>query len=281
VKGDNIKGWQAMREYAFNGVRNVLDNQIAKSLTPDVARFMLSHFERATFYLGALQEAEPRAATTELTSLVKRLTSIVPPPAPKSAFPTYNYGLLLFKLQKGVEDFRNPWRAYLGKDPHSEIRPLPWQSVKAVSRRYAEGFDDGYPIRPASNLLNSLTLAIGRFVESPADWEGTPSADDKRVVLDRVKATVSRELANFCALQLREKAKPEWLQAYGFRERGSTLDRREKIESLFERWVPIPRDQEGDMQHVQEFIEALTHLVKAAIETTRQTLVVETAGQDE
>jgi hypothetical protein len=46
-------------------------------------------------------------------------------------------------------------------------RPLPWQSIKAVSRRYAEGFDDGYEIPPASNLLNAMTLAIGKFLENP------------------------------------------------------------------------------------------------------------------
>jgi hypothetical protein len=56
--GDNIKGWQAKRDYVFSGVRNVLDHQIAKSLTPDAARFMLIHLERNSFYLGSLQDAD-------------------------------------------------------------------------------------------------------------------------------------------------------------------------------------------------------------------------------
>src|SRR5262249_28550230 len=46
VRGDNIKGWKAKRDYVFAGVGNVLENQIAKSLTPDVARFMRSYLER-------------------------------------------------------------------------------------------------------------------------------------------------------------------------------------------------------------------------------------------
>jgi hypothetical protein len=203
VKGDNIKGWQAKRDYAFGGVRNVIDNQIAKSLTPDVARFMLAHLERNTFYLGSLQQADPKGARAELSALLQRLTSIVPPPAPARAFPEYSYDLLVLALQKGVEGFRIPWRAYLNLERHSDIRPLPWQSVKAVSRRYAEGFDDGYHIRPASNLLNTVTLAIARFLENPVKWEGSPSAEDKRLILDRIKATVSQELARFCPQQLR------------------------------------------------------------------------------
>jgi hypothetical protein len=73
VKGDNLKGWQAKRDYTFSGVRNVIDNQIAKSLTPDVARFMLAHLERNTFYLGSLQDADPKAAKSELTGLLQCL----------------------------------------------------------------------------------------------------------------------------------------------------------------------------------------------------------------
>jgi hypothetical protein len=275
VKGDNIKGWQAKRDYAFGGVRNVIDNQIAKSLTPDVARFMLAHLERNTFYLGSLQQADPKGARAELSALLQRLTSIVPPPAPARAFPEYSYDLLVLALQKGVEGFRIPWRAYLNLERHSDIRPLPWQSVKAVSRRYAEGFDDGYHIRPASNLLNTMTLAIARFLENPVKWEGSPSAEDKRLILDRIKATVSQELARFCPQQLREKPQPQWQEAYAFRGSGSTLDRKMKIEALYERWVPIPANEADDMQHVQEFIDTVKRLVKSAIDTTRDTLASE------
>jgi hypothetical protein len=278
VKGDNIKGWQAKRDYTFSGVRNVIDNQIAKTLTLDVARFMLTHLERNTFYLGGLQEADPKAAKSELSALLKRLTSIVPPPIPARAFPEYSYDLLVLALQKGVEDFRVPWRAYLGIDRHTNLRPLPWQSIKAVSRRYAEGFDDGYDIRPSSNLLNAMTLAIARFLENPVRWEGSPTPEDRRLILDRIKAAISQELTRFCPLQVREKPRLHWQQAYAFRGKGSTFDRKMKIEALYERWIPIPANEVGDMQHVQEFIEAAKKFVKSAIEATRDALAAEAAA---
>lgn len=276
VKGPNIKGWQAKREYAFSGVRNVVENQIAKSLTPDVARFMLDQLEANAYYLGALQKGEPLAAKEELSRLLNRLTSIVLPPKPAQAFPDYGTcDLLVLALQKGVEDFRVPWRAYLSIQRHSGHRPLPWQSVKAVSRRYAEGFDDGYEIRPASNLLNSLTLAIARFIENPIDWDGNPSAEDRRLILDRIKAVVSKKLTLFCVRQLRAKAQPDWQTAYAFRGTGSTFDRRLKIESLYERWVPEPANEADDMQHIQEFIEGVKLVVTSAIEETKQVLAAE------
>ena len=235
VKGDNIKGWQAKRDHVFGGDRNVVENQIAKSLTPDVARFMLSQLERNSFYVGSLQEADPKAARAELSSLLMRVTSMAPLQVPAQAFPEYSYDLLVLALQKGVEGFRIPWRAYLGLQRRSDLLPLPWQSVKAVSRRYAEGFDDGYPIRPVSNLLSAMTLAIGRFLEVPVRWEGSPTPEERRAVLDKIKEGVSKELRSFCVRQVRESPQSEWQQAYALCGFGFTIDRALKIEALYER----------------------------------------------
>jgi hypothetical protein len=184
-------------------------------------------------------------------------------------------------LQKGVEGFRIPWRAYLGLERRSDLQPLPWQSVKAVSRRYAEGFDDGYPIRPASNLLNTMTLAIGRFLESPVRWEGSPTPEERRVILDRIKAAVSQKLISFCVRQVRKRPQPEWQQAFAFRGKGTTLDRRMKIEALYERWIPIPAEEVGDAQHVQALIDALKHLVREAIEESRPAVADKTDAEAE
>lgn len=282
LKGDNIKGWPAKCDYAFNGVRNVIDNQLSKSLTPDVARFMLTHLEGNAFYLGLLQSADLNVGRDkELSRLLDDLKSIVPPSSLTQAFPEYSFDLLILALQRGVENFRVPWRAYLGLERRSDARPLPWQSVKAVSRRYAEGFDDGYHIRPVSKLLSTMALAISRFLENPVRWEGSPSLEDKRFVLDRIKATVSQELADFCSQQLREKPQSQWQEAYAFRGTGSTLDRRIKIEALYEQWVPIPASATEDMQHVQKFIDTIKQRVKSAINNTRDDLVAEAISRSD
>ena len=69
-------------------------------------------------------------------------------------------------------------------------------------------------------VLNTMTLAIGRFLENPVRWEGTPTPEERRIILDRVKQTVSKELRGFCVRQVRERPQPGWQQTYAFRGKG-------------------------------------------------------------
>lgn len=270
VEGDNIAGWKEKQEFVFSGLRNVIENQVSKALSPEIGRYMLGHFEGASFFLGTLQRADPKASKPELLRLLERLETILPPPPPSVAFPEYNFDLLILALQKGIEGFRKPWRAYLNLDKHNDLRPLHWQSIKAVSRRYAEGFDDGYEIRPASQLLNTMTLAVSAYLEAPLRWSGETTAEDKRAVLDQIKEVVSKKLTAFCIAQLRQKPIADWQGAYALSGTGSTFRRRTRIEELFSRWVPIPTDY--DDKNVEEFVTEATTLVRTAIEQTKTTL---------
>jgi len=77
--------------------------------------------------------------------------------------------------------------------------------------------------------------------------------------------------------QLREKAQPQWQEAYAYRGKGTTYDRKMKVEGIYERWAPIPTS-EGD-EYVQEFIEELKGLVTNAIDTTRTSLDAQVAEE--
>ncbi|WP_156767693.1 hypothetical protein [Candidatus Viadribacter manganicus] len=265
VRGDNLGSFSAKKDHVFGGVRNVLENQLAKLLTEDVARQMLTHLRDNAFYLGSLQQASPDAAKSELNALLVRLTAGVEPPAPQDARPTYADDLWILAVHQGVSEFRAKWRGYLGLDRDASTSALPWQSVKAMSRRYAEGFDDGYHVRPASNLLQSMSTAIAQFVERPLAWEGAPNDDDKRVILDAIKSEISRELARFCRQQLREKPQPQWQEAHGFSGTGSARRRHHRIEELYEEWAPIPASSGQDLRRIQEFAQDVRTLVGSAV----------------
>lgn len=258
----NLKG-RAKLDHIFGGVRNIVENQLAKAVSPDAARSLLAHLEGSTFYLGKLNSFEAVPARPELLKLLGYLSEARASEVTPVSFPTYKQDNLVFAIQEAARNFRRPWRAILGFESHPEVNARHWQTIKALSRRYAEGWDDGFVLRPSSNLLSSLASAISRFLESPYDWSGNPSPDQKREIIDRIKALISVKLPALSSRRLRNLPQSSWHDAYHLRGAGSTLDRRLKIEGIFERWVPIP-DSRGDKE-VQEFLDEVKKIVLEAL----------------
>ena len=159
VHGPNLRG-RAKYEHAFNNLRNIVENQLAKSLPSEVIRFVTDHLERNVFYLGKINETAPLPAYPELNRLTIRLEGAAPTPRRVIAFPRYNTDNLVLSIREAAEAFRSPWRARLGLDIQPKETPYAWQSIKAMTRRYAEGFDDGYPLRPASNLSSRASVSL-------------------------------------------------------------------------------------------------------------------------
>lgn len=265
VKGDNLRG-QAKLDHIFGGLRNVSDNQIAKSVSSDAARFLVEHLEKRTFFVGKIDAFDPTPAKPELNRLLQLLVAAAPPMFAPMAFPRYSTDNLVLAIQEAARDFRQQWQGLLGLAPHAEYKPRPWQTVKALSRRYAEGWDDGFVLRPTSNLVASLSAAVSRFLESPIQWAGNPSAEEKRETIDRVKAAVSLRWPELSQRRLRELPQASWQEAYALRGKGSTFERKLRIEGIYEHWVPIPAAR-GD-QAVFDFLNEVKTVVLGAIAET-------------
>ena len=101
-------------------------------------------------------------------------------------------------------------------------------------------------------------------------WEGAPSEQDKRVILDGIKSEISRQLTQFCMRQLREKPQPQWQEAFAFRGQGSARRRHYRIEELFEEWVPVPAPTGHDLRRIQQFAQDVRTLVLTAIDDAAQ-----------
>jgi hypothetical protein len=267
VKGDNLKG-QAKLDHVFGGLRNVVENQLAKNVSAEAARYLLDHLSKSTFYVGKIDEVDPKPAIPELLKLLAYLSAAQPPVFEPVAFPEYSSDNLVLAIQEAARDFRQQWQGTLGLAAHSEFKPKPWQTIKALSRRYAEGWDDGFVLRPTSNLVASLSAAVSRFLETPIGWTGSPTEEQKRETIDRIKTTVTMQLPKLSNRRLREQPQPVWHEAYSLRGTGSTFERRMRIEGIYERWVPVP-DARGDKQ-VYEFLNEVKYVVMGSVKAVEQ-----------
>jgi ethanolamine utilization protein EutP (predicted NTPase) len=276
VKGDNLKG-QAKLDHVFGGLRNVVENQLAKNVSAEAARYLLDHLGKSTFYVGRIDELDPKPAKPELLKLLAHLSSAQPPLFQPVAFPEYSHDNLVLAIQEAARDFRQQWQGTLGLAAHADSKPKAWQTIKALSRRYAEGWDDGFVLQPTSNLVAALSSAVSRFLETPIGWSGSPTPEQKRETIDRIKTAVTKQLPKLSTRRLRELPQPVWHEAYALRGAGSTFDRRMRIEGIYERWVPIPESRGHRL--VYEFLNEVKEVVIGAVVAVEQEVrAVDAAG---
>lgn len=239
-----LKG-QRLRAQIFSGLRNVVDNQLSKSLTNESARFLLERLQHHTFYVGRIDKAEARGAEPELNRLLGHLIAEQPPVIQPVSVPEYHWPFLILAVQEAARDFRRQWQGILNIAPDSTEKPRSWQTIKALTRRYAENWGENFELRPTANLRTALQTAVSRTLENPTGWTGNPTPEQKRDVIERLKTAVAEKLPNLVRRRLREEPQLSWHEAWLPRGARSTDTRRFRIEGIFQQQVPIP-DARGD-----------------------------------
>lgn len=257
-----LKG-QRLHDQVFSGLRNVVDNQLSKSLTPESSRFLLERLQGHTYYVGRIDKADPKGAEPELNRLLTHLMAEQPPVIKPVSVPQYNSAFLMMAIQEAARDFRRQWQGILDISRDSDYKPKSWQTIKALTRRYAENWGENFELRPTANLRTFLEKAVSRFLEGPIGWTGDPTPEQKRDAIERLKTAVTKQLPDISRRRLREQPQPLWHEAWVPRGAGSTITRRIKIEGIFQRWVPIPESR-GD-QAVVEFMTEMEHAVNTAL----------------
>lgn len=254
ASASGLKG-QRLHDQVFSSLRNIVDNQLSKTLPNESARFLLGRLQDHTFYVGRLDKFGAKGAEPELNRLLEHLMSVQPLVAKPVAMPEYDMSFLMMAIQEAAREFRMQWREIL------EVRA--WQSIKALSRRYAENWGEDFELRPTANLRATLESAASRFLESPISWTGNPTTEEKRDAIEQLKASVTRKLPELSRRRLREQPQSSWQDAYVPRGAGSTITRRIRIEGIYQRWVPIP-DARGDLA-VLDFVREVEQAVTTAL----------------
>ena len=99
----------------------------------------------------------------------------------RPSVPQYSFESLGLTVREASVAFQEVWEARLGYKRVEGISPAAWQSIKAMSRRHAEGWFDGYWLRPIDTLI-SLTR------KSPSENSPNPSNHASRRRLIRIMA---------------------------------------------------------------------------------------------
>lgn len=273
VKGDNLPTFKAKEDHVLGGAENVLP-AIGEQLGPFAERALRKRLEQGCFFLGGIQEpldsASKRGARTieQLKRLVEAIDAAVRPRPAVKARPTYDRMNLVLAVKEATETFHEAWRARLGYEYRPEISKAPWQTVKALTRRLAEGWADEWSyLRPIADLYSQLEEKIYVFIQNPIHWDPEePGDDEKQAVFEGFANAISQGVLNIAARRLRDQRVPDWQDAYNQRGSGSTFVRASIIkDKVYAKAAPVPgiAPSPGKNKFLREVLDAVETAAEA------------------
>lgn len=182
--------------------------------------------------------------------------------------PRYTTSGLELAIRDAVEGFLRPWEARLGLIYRAGIRTEHWARVKALSRRYANGWawpDEYDSLRPMSDLIARLQEEISRWLDTPAEWTRAPVDDEERTAaLNPVRNNVFTKLHDLVKARLDEQRRQEWQTAYARSGKGSGRLRASDVRGIFEE--AAPQISSTMPSTAREFLTFVVGIVRDGIE---------------
>jgi len=280
VVGDDIPTAEDRKGKAFSGLRSLVENEVSRNVSRDAARQLAGHLENSTFYLGYLdpkkypeswdtedKDAFDESLGADLWSMTEHLVERANPQQLRPSVPEYSFESLGLAVREASVAFQEVWEARLGYKRVINVDPAKWQQIKAMSRRYAEGWFDGYFLRPMDTLISLTRNVLTRFLESPLEWQPTGKTiteEQKRAIINQLQKLVNEELTLLSKRRLWEQPQKRWQGAYEPSGTGSTFLRRQRVHELFVHQVPIP--QSISDRDAQAWVEEVKQVLIRALE---------------
>jgi hypothetical protein len=248
VKGDNLRTFSEREEHVKASGENVL-KAIGEDLGPLAERILRQQLVRRCFFAGGIdgtldpKRKAGRRSIDQLTGLLDVLDHIVDQPEGSVVRPVYDRANLVLAVREGAEGFHNLWSARLGFVSNPQVPKQHWTRIKALSRRFAEGWDDEYDtLKPVAELKRELEMQIYRMLQQPVRWEGgEPTEEDKQQVIDGFANAVAKEVYELSARRIDSERKANWREAFSQSGTGSTFVRARIISAeVYDKAAPVP-----------------------------------------
>ena len=275
VEGDNLGHSPSRKQqHVLASAENVLAT-IGQQLGPFAERNLRQRLRAGSFFVADIDRAldpnsrRDRRTVDQLLELTTAMQAIreLPPVVP--ARPVYDRVNLVLAVKNAAEKFRGEWEARLGYGTKQGLSKAHWATVKALTRRLAEGWADHYgSLMPIADLHGNLLTDIFVFVQSPLRWSGGPEPNDdgKQSVFQQFAAAINNRALTLVARRLRHDRAGEWQGAYNRSGRGSTFERAAIIKNdIYQKAAPVPDVAPSPDRN--EFLHEVLSMVQDAAQT--------------
>lgn len=279
VTGDNLPTFSDREAHVRASGENVL-KAIGEDLGPFAERIVRQRLERGCFFVGGidspldLDKKPGRRSVEQLTALLRAIDEVTGRPEPTEIRAVYDRANLVLAVREAAHSFHELWHARLGLGFNSQVPKEHWTRIKALSRRFAEGWDDEYDkLKPVAELKRELDEQIYRMLQQPLRWEGgEPTEDEKQQVIDDFANAIAREVQALSGRRMNEDRRAAWREAFAQAGIGSTFVRARIISSdIYDRAAPVPNVTPSPDQNT--FLHEVTSAVEAVADETGVRLV--------
>lgn len=244
VKGVNLPTMSAKRAHVMASVANAL-TILRDILGATVVRSMERSIDQQCFLLGAMDQPSnllPKGVVAELGRMLAFFRKSIEPEEQPSACPIYSPDGLVLAVQSANRGFFRPWLARLGLAPADGIHKEHFMRIKALNRRIAGELSVEYDtLRPVADLLARTSEEISRYLDNPTRWEPrVPSDEEAEAALSAIRKQVYGGLHALAERRLIQDHLGAWRSANEFRGRGSTFERAQEIQTIYEAAAPVP-----------------------------------------
>jgi hypothetical protein len=270
VVGDNIPTFKLREQHVLASAENALIS-IGEQLGSFAERALRQRLASACFFLGNLHQTltptsrSDKRTIEQLQKLLGTFHDIVKKPERVASRPVYDRTNLVLSVKQAAEEFHAAWKAKLGFQGKTGILKQHWRRIKALARRFSEGWSDEYQdLRPMADLHRELQEGVYRFIQSPEGWTGPlPSDDEKQQVFSELAQDISMNLLMPVAQRMQDEALQMWRDAYHLRGENATFRRAFLIRSsIFEKIAPL-LDRTPD---ANKFMNDIMRVVRDAAE---------------
>jgi GTPase SAR1 family protein len=272
VKGDNLPTFSDREGHVRASGENVLKS-IGDDLGPFAERVLRQRLEMGCFFVGGIDNVlDPakkagRRSIDQLSGLLGAIDSIVERPDATEVRPVYDRVNLVLAVREAATSFRSSWRGRLGVDFNPTAPKEHWTRIKALSRRFAEGWADEYDtLRPVAELKRELDEQVYRMLGQPVRWEGPdPTDDEKQQIIDEFANAIAKEIRDLSSRRIDSERHPAWQEAHSQAGTGSTFIRARIISSeIYDRAAPVPSVTPSPDQN--SFLHEVTAIVDRVAE---------------
>jgi hypothetical protein len=254
VKGDNLARFSDREQHVLGSAENVL-SAIREELGV-AERLLRRRLDDARFFVGDIQTVldparlDParknvmaRRTMSQLNALLEALAAETAPFEVGPSRPVYNRAQLSRAVAEAATQFHAQWQGTLGLASNVKAPKRHWATIKALTRRLAEGRSDEYnDLKPAASLRSQLEFQIYGMVQRPLRWTGSqPDDTERQIIIDTISSTFTKRLFTLTQQIITEERLPDWQRAYEEQGKGSTVRRAHIMATdIYERGAPIP-----------------------------------------